>query len=682
MKKRRKVQKITIVVILTMFLTSFNQFSLSGNQTIDIVRDFPSGWSEDYSLTNPDWCNDPDIVFSDNSIHMVYFNGSNGESYFRRSSDCGFTWNKNEMITGIDDVYSSWAAKIALNNTTIHVVWDDSKLQPPKREIFYRHSIDNGESWDLEFNISANDGYRSQNPSIACSGQNAHVVWMDERTGDFEVFYKMSNDSGITWQDGQGNVNQDRKLTFWPGTDEPVGIAVSGNHVHIFFVKITSGNVRRAYYLHSPDNGATWEPEKELSNDPLSAYADNIIAEGSNVYVLWTGFKDGNREKYFRRSLDNGTTWEPEIKLTNEPNWSDQADIAANSSHVFVTWMDDRDHYDWTGSTSGAFELYYKESFDGGSSWGNDTRLTYAVNNSIQPCVAMDANCIHVAWTDNRTDGSREQIFYKRYPDFPDTTPPSHTNEIPLPDSYKDAPGTNISVHVTDPSGVNASTIQLWVNGSLVPHVAAPIIDGYNVSWASGGFNSGVVTCRIAAEDNCSNQLDYTWNFTVLALYDISLQEGWNLISLPLEQVDTSIPSVLASIDGQYEVVKYYDTTDIMDHWKTYRPGASTHDLMDIDHTMGFWIKITEPGVNLTVKGIIPTSTTIPLYAGWNLVGYPTQMVQTVGNALWGTGADRIEKFDAMNPYFISEVGATYIMKPGEGYWIHVPADTVWTVNW
>ena len=54
----------------------------------------------------------------------------------------------------------------------------------------------------------------------------------------------------------------------------------------------------------------------------------------------------------------------------------------------------------------------------------------------------------------------------------------------------------------------------------------------------------------------------------------------------------------------------------------------------------------------------------------------------TVANAMWGTGADRVEIFDALAPYQLKEAGPTHIMKPGEGYWIRVPLDTVWSVNW
>jgi hypothetical protein len=70
------------------------------------------------------------------------------------------------------------------------------------------------------------------------------------------------------------------------------------------------------------------------------------------------------------------------------------------------------------------------------------------------------------------------------------------------------------------------------------------------------------------------------------------------------------------------------------------------------------------------------------LNAGWNLVGYPTLNGSvTISGALWGTGADMAEGFDSTSPY-IKMLEPSYIMKPGEGYWIHVPSDTVWVINW
>ncbi len=171
------------------------------------------------------------------------------------------------------------------------------------------------------------------------------------------------------------------------------------------------------------------------------------------------------------------------------------------------------------------------------------------------------------------------------------------------------------------------------------------------------------------------------WTPPVLLEFTIPLSPGWNLVSIPLEMASTDISTALASISGQYDVVKYYSSTDASDPWKTYRPGSPTNDLASIDRTMGLWIHGTAY-CNLTVTGEIPATTQILLHAGWNLVGYPSMTEQTVANALWGTGAYMVEAFDPGSPYLISEIGPTYMMKPGEGYWIHVPADTVWTVNW
>ena len=163
--------------------------------------------------------------------------------------------------------------------------------------------------------------------------------------------------------------------------------------------------------------------------------------------------------------------------------------------------------------------------------------------------------------------------------------------------------------------------------------------------------------------------------------YYIDLVEGWNLVSIPLEMDNTTVPSVLASIIGKWDVVKYYDNTNKSGRWKTYRQGASTNDLANIDNTMGFWIHATE-ACNLTVSGSTPNSIGINLYAGWNLVGCPTMnSSKNIADALAGTGYDRVEGYDSASPY-IQVLAGSYVMTPGEGYWVRVPADVVWTINW
>ena len=55
---------------------------------------------------------------------------------------------------------------------------------------------------------------------------------------------------------------------------------------------------------------------------------------------------------------------------------------------------------------------------------------------------------------------------------------------------------------------------------------------------------------------------------------------------------------------------------------------------------------------------------------------------KSISDALAGTGHDGVEGFNATAPYLLIPLDDSYMMKPGEGYWVHVPADTVWVVNW
>jgi hypothetical protein len=95
---------------------------------------------------------------------------------------------------------------------------------------------------------------------------------------------------------------------------------------------------------------------------------------------------------------------------------------------------------------------------------------------------------------------------------------------------------------------------------------------------------------------------------------------------------------------------------------------------------MGFWI-FANVNTTLTVYGEIPTDTQIILRAGWNLVGYPTlNTTTTLTNALFGTGYLSVEGEYFASPYLMW-LNDSYIMQPGEGYWVYVPADAMWNVT-
>lgn len=672
MKRSGSFMVLSIFTGVLMLSAMFVPVSVS-QKPVDEVKGTPPGWSDDINLSTDAAHRDlvPEVAVNENNVHVVWLNNYTNV-YYAKSNDNGANWIS--PISLYNATSNCQYPDIAVNNNSVHVVWSRAY------KIFYRNSTDNGETWSQRKFISNVSTALAQYSRIFVNGDNVHISWFDEQDGsDGEVYYRRSLDGGTIFDNGQG-VDQDRRITYSPSVVTKPLIAGYNKNISVTWMDERNGDFE-IYWMISKDNGNTWEDglgnigiERRLTFTGVTDYSLGV--SGSNIYIVWNKyvFPGPDYTLYYCNSSDNGLTWSPAQILSGPSPAMGPPDINVYGKNISVVWQDRRD--DGTHE-----QVFLTNSTNGGTTWIPDLRLTYNLSRQSQiPKLVKINDITHLVRIDSFSGDN--DIFYKRYPDFPDLSPPDHSNETPPPDTYKDAPGTNVSVHVTDPSGVNESTIQLYVNGSLVSPILTPITDGYNVSWESGGFNPGVVTCRIVADDNCSNTLDYTWNFTVLATYIIALDEGWNLMSVPFIQVDTSISEVLKDISGKWDYIRTYDApTDSWQSNSVLKP-TQLNDFDVLDHKTGFWIHVTEPNVNLTVRGNIPVSTSMSLYAGWNLVGYPSMNTETVGNALFGTGADAAMVCNITEPYHVKEVGPTYIMKPGEGYWVHVPADSVWVVNW
>jgi parallel beta-helix repeat protein len=164
------------------------------------------------------------------------------------------------------------------------------------------------------------------------------------------------------------------------------------------------------------------------------------------------------------------------------------------------------------------------------------------------------------------------------------------------------------------------------------------------------------------------------------------LKQGWNLISVPLIQVNQNLSWVLENIDGLYDAVQFFNPTDAGDSWKHYRPGKILgNDLYELNETISFWIHIIPPGDTIFIyNGIVPTSNqTIQIYEGWNMVGYPTlsNHNRTVGlsNLEFGSEVDCIQWYDAATKTW-HFLGQNDNFVPGRGYWMHSTVTKTWDV--
>jgi hypothetical protein len=87
-------------------------------------------------------------------------------------------------------------APVTASGDNVYVTWWDNKTG--NWEVFFAKSTDNGETFDDTINLSNANG-RSEDASIAASGDNVYVTWWDNKTGTREPFFRGSTDGGETF---------------------------------------------------------------------------------------------------------------------------------------------------------------------------------------------------------------------------------------------------------------------------------------------------------------------------------------------------------------------------------------------------------------------------------------------------------------------------------------------------
>ena len=143
--------------------------------------------------------------------------------------------------------------------------------------------------------------------------------------------------------------------------------------------------------------------------------------------------------------------------------------------------------------------------------------------------------------------------------------------------------------------------------------------------------------------------------------FSITLTPGWNLISIPLLPMDSTLSSIMSGCD--YNRIWEFQSDQ---SWKSTDSG-----LNEMSVPNGYWVdRIDLSGdCEITIEGIVPSSTTINVNAPWTLVGYPSLVPGAISSIIPGTLYNRIWEFQSDQSWKSTDSGLA-TMKPGKGYWI------------
>jgi hypothetical protein len=248
--------------------------------------------------------------------------------------------------------------------------------------------------WDFPIKIPSPRESNSWFPNLAVDSKgNVHVVWCASGllVDGESVYYSMWN--GIQWSQYIDIVSPSPDIRRNALTIDQYDV------LHMTYMDSLENDPFRLAYTYVPSENAfsagNWATVDHI-NDKGQTYFNEIASYKDILHVLYedSGSSDGEcsgcGDIYYRRSLDNGVSWERPISLMPTGSGSSHPHITVDhNGQVYVSWDEGWDRLSGIGTpTYGVFT--YSDNM--GETWAEALKVDYPNNSNIQLTVESDGN--------------------------------------------------------------------------------------------------------------------------------------------------------------------------------------------------------------------------------------------------------------------------------------------------
>lgn len=300
------------------------------------------------------------------------------------SERLNFVSETNNLTQNEDD---SVYPQISSSSENIYIVWQESvgSYGTNNYDIFFKKSNDSGETFGSPINLSNNIGF-SEHPQIASVGNIIYIVWVDDSSGEREIMFCKSSDSGKTFS----NSTIVSKNSMGPNHVE---LAAEGQSVYIVWNSFDKEMRNIILLSKSDDAGKTFAELREIGIADMETFP-KIAADADEYFVTWDKENDKDTEILFIKGHKNYNKMHNvtnHSKLNDEGIDGGETQVAANADHVLVSWTNnmpvDKKH------------VYIRNSINNGNDFGNIVRLS-SINSSNVENIIIDGNS-YIVWQDN-----------------------------------------------------------------------------------------------------------------------------------------------------------------------------------------------------------------------------------------------------------------------------------------
>jgi hypothetical protein len=432
------VISVSLLLLLSMLFSSlslsFLSYSKVDAQKSTLVQptDYSSFSSERNAVVNLSNNTDESalstaLLASGNNVYVIWSEGNSFDNqtvYFKESKNNGNSFG--DKISIFNNINYSQFPGIAASGNNLYLVWADND-----KGIFFKSSTDNGLTWSSTKKLS-NQGAV---PRITAYENNVYILWRSDSKSDSYLF-SASTDNGTTFGDTVNIINSQEKIS-----SGPIMIA-SENDVYIGWISYmtspsekttisttlnNNNNITRIYnifFKKSTDNGTTFDDTVKLSNNNINSKklgSLDMTAYKNSVYAVWgqlnrsSGHGYDYYDLFITRSFDNGFSFAAPAKVFNEI-LTPRPMIAAYENSVYVAWSTISELSVPTQTTSGInTDIYLAESTDNGLSFGDMINISNNTAPSKVPDIDVSRNNVYFVWIDNDALGLFGQVMFTKY---------------------------------------------------------------------------------------------------------------------------------------------------------------------------------------------------------------------------------------------------------------------------
>ena len=423
--------------------------------------------------------------------------------YYARSFDGGDSFGPNVQVNSDTANTPQTRPTIAVGgNGDVHVAYDSGIGN--SKDIFISTSTDGGRTFDdMVLVIDETTTKPQQTPCIAADSSGiAHVVWMDQRAGDMDIYYAYRNIQGMMSANVRVNDNV-------PGTNqrEP-SITVDDNGPVV--VWRDDRGTDPDIYLARRNSPTTFSADRLVNTDASStSQVDPDIAASpdGDLHVVWKGVEGSESDIYLSNSTDGGLTFTSDVlvntDLTSGADQMQPSVAAGADGMVAITWDDNgvpargwdiqasvrtpdsvapqrvvgddqvkafesypdpavggsgRMHAVWLDNRRGMPEVYYTFSVNQGQGWGAVSRVSDGGSDALTltpDMVVGPDGTVHVVWTDYRN--YVPQVYYANNK--------GKSNGFNAAVRVDDSPGNGFALHPSVAVASNGSATVAWLDG-------------------------------------------------------------------------------------------------------------------------------------------------------------------------------------------------------------------------